>query len=191
LIYTVLSTWKAARALLALRINERINPLERFMQDIAWQPPHRVSGTAIFMTSTSQGTPATLLHNLEHNQVLHERVILLTVSTADTPFVKPEDRIGVTPLEQGFYRMVLRYGFAEQPDVPAALKTAQESGFPFRMAPTTFFLGIETLIPTNRRGMALWRERLFIITARNAVRATSVFRIPPERVVEIGIQVEL
>jgi KUP system potassium uptake protein len=191
LIYTVLSTWKAGRALLASRINERIYPLERFMQDITWQPPTRVPGTAIFMTSLSQGTPPTLLHNLEHNQVLHERVILLTVVTSDAPYVNAEDRVQVEPLQQGFYRVSLRYGFAEQPDVPAALLEVSKSAIPFRMNRATFFLGIETLLPTRRPGMALWRERLFVITARNAVRATSFFRIPPERVVEIGIQVEL
>ena len=191
LIYTVLSTWKAGRALLASRINERIYPFDRFMQDIKWQPPPRVSGTAIFMASTSQGTPPTLLHNLEHNQVLHERVILLTVMTSDMPYVNPADRVRIQPLEEGFYRVTLHYGFAEQPDVPGALKEAAKNGFPFRMSRTTFFLGIETLIPTKRPGMALWRERLFVFTARNAVRATSFFRIPPERVVEIGIQVEL
>jgi len=191
LIYTVLSTWNAGRSLLAARINERIYPFERFMQDIRWQPPPRVHGTAIFMTSSSQGTPPTLLHNLEHNQILHERVILLTVTTADAPYVKPDKRVRVEPLEEGFYRMFVQYGFAEQPDVPAALRKAQEGGFPFRMNRTTFFLGIETLLPTKRPGMALWRERLFIFTSRNAVRATSFFRIPPERVVEIGIQVEL
>jgi KUP system potassium uptake protein len=191
LIYTVLSTWKAGRALLAARINERIYPLERFMQDIIWQPPLRVPGTAVFMTSLDTGTPPTLLHNLEHNQVLHERVILLTVMTSDTPYVKAADRIQIEPLQQGFYRMTVRYGFAEQPDVPAALREAQKNGFPIRMNRTTFFLGIETLLPTSRPGMALWRERLFVFTARNAVRATSFFRIPPERVVEIGIQVEL
>jgi KUP system potassium uptake protein len=191
LLYTVLSTWKAGRAVLASRINERIYPLDRFMQDIAWQPPTRVSGTAVFMTSLEQGTPPILLHNLEHNQVLHERVILLTVVTSDTPYVDPGDRMQVETLQQGFYRMILRYGFAEQPDVPAALREAQKNGLPIRFNRTTFFLGIETLLPTERPGMALWRERLFIFTARNAVRATSFFRIPPERVVEIGIQVEL
>jgi KUP system potassium uptake protein len=191
LIYTVLSTWKAGRSVLASRINERIYPLERFMQDISWQPPLRVPGTAVFMTSLDKGTPPTLLHNLEHNQVLHERVILLTVVTSDTPYVDPGDRVQVETLQQGFYRMILRYGFAEQPDVPAALREAQKNGLPIRFNRTTFFLGIETLLPTDRPGMALWRERLFIFTARNAVRATSFFRIPPERVVEIGIQVEL
>jgi KUP system potassium uptake protein len=191
LIYTVLSTWKAGRSVLASRINERIYPFERFMQDISWQPPLRVPGTAVFMTSLDKGTPPILLHNLEHNQVLHERVILLTVMTSDTPYVDPGDRMQVETLQQGFYRMILRYGFAEQPDVPAALREAQKNGLPIRFNRTTFFLGIETLLPTERPGMALWRERLFIFTARNAVRATSFFRIPPERVVEIGIQVEL
>jgi KUP system potassium uptake protein len=191
LIYTVMSTWKTGRTVLASRINERIYPLERFMQDIAWQPPLRVPGTAVFMTSLDTGTPPTLLHNLEHNQVLHERVILLTVVTSDTPYVDPGERVHVEMLQQGFYRMILRYGFAEQPDVPAALRESQKNGLPIRFNRTTFFLGIETLLPTERPGMALWRERLFIFTARNAVRATSFFRIPPERVVEIGIQVEL
>lgn len=191
LIYTVLSTWKAGRALLAQRINERVYPLDRFMQDIAWMPPLRVPGTAVFMTSLTQGTPPTLLHNLDHNQVLHERVILLTVVTSDAPYVNPDERMQLEPLQSGFYRMTIRYGFAEQPDIPAALRQAAAGGFQLRMNRTTFFLGIETLIPTPRPGMALWRERLFVFTARNAVRATSFFRIPPERVVEIGIQVEL
>jgi KUP system potassium uptake protein len=191
LIYLVLSTWKDGRALLASRINERIYPFDRFMQDITLQPPVRVPGTAVFMTSLGQGTPLTLLHNLDHNQVLHERVILLTVVTSDAPYVKPEERMQLEPLPHGFYRMTLRYGFAEQPDIPEALREAATRGFQFKMNRTTFFLGIETLLATERRGMALWRERLFVFTARNAVRATSFFRIPPERVVEIGIQVEL
>jgi KUP system potassium uptake protein len=191
LVYTGLSTWKQGRALLASRLRERMYPFEQFLKDIAERPPQRVEGTAIFMTSNLQGTPATLLHNLQHNKVLHERVILLTVVTNDVPHVPPDERIEVMPLGQGFFRLTLRYGFMEEPDVPAALMEASQRGFPVNLAETTFFLGVETLLATSRPGMPLWRERLFVWIARNAVRANAFFKIPPERVVELGMQVEL
>jgi KUP system potassium uptake protein len=191
LVYTVLSTWKSGRALLASRMRERLYPFDRFLQDIGAYPPQRVPGTAIFMTSNLQGTPPTLLHNLQHNKVLHERVILLTVVTNDVPYVAPDDRVQVEPLGQGFYRMTLRYGFMEEPDVPEALREASARGFVIDLAETTFFLGVETLLATRRPGLPLWRERLFVLIARNAVRANAFFKIPPERVVELGMQVEL
>jgi len=190
-VYTGLSTWKAGRALLASRLRERMYPFEQFLADIAARPPQRVAGTAIFMTSNLQGTPTTLLHNLHHNKVLHERVILLTVVTNDVPHVIPEERATVGALGQGFFRLTLRYGFMEEPDVPAALIEASKRDFPLVMADTTFFLGVETLLATKRPGMPLWRERLFVWLARNAVRANTFFKIPPERVVELGMQVEL
>jgi KUP system potassium uptake protein len=190
-VYTGLSTWKNGRALLASRLRERMYPFEQFLKDMAQRPPQRVAGTAIFMTSNLQGTPATLLHNLQHNKVLHERVILLTVVTIDVPHVPPEERSEVLPLGQGFFRLTLRYGFMEEPDVPAALLEASQRGFPVDLGDTTFFLGVETLLATSRPGMPLWRERLFVWIARNAVRANSFFKIPPERVVELGMQVEL
>ncbi len=190
IVYTGLSTWKRGRALLAERMRERLYPFDRFMHDIEAYPPLRVTGTAIFMTSNLQGTPPTLLHNLQHNKVLHERVILLTVVTNDVPHVTPEDRTKVDPLGQGFYRLTLRYGFMEEPDVPDALREASERGFPIDLADTTFFLGVETLLATRRPGLPLWRERLFVLIARNAVRANAFFKIPPERVVELGMQVE-
>ena len=191
LLYVLLSTWKKGRAILAGRLRERLYPFDRFLQDITAQPPHRVSGTAVFMTSNLIGTPPTLLHNLEHNRVLHEQVILLTVVTSNVPHVPDADRLGVEPLGQGFYRVTLRYGFMEEPDVPAALAATTEQGLPVVHDHTTFFLGVETLLSTNRQGMARWRERLFAVMSRNAVRATSFFRIPPERVVELGMQIEL
>jgi KUP system potassium uptake protein len=153
--------------------------------------PARVPGTAVFMTSNLTGTPPTLLHNLHHNHVLHERVILLTVVTSDAPYVSDEDRFDLVAIGSGFFRVTLRYGFMEDPDVPAALTDAAKRGFPFEPAGTTFFLGLETLLSTARRGMPRWRERLFAVMSRNAVRATSFFRIPPERVVELGMQIEL
>ncbi len=191
IVYTGLSTWKRGRALLAARMRERLYPFDRFLQDIEAYPPQRVTGTAIFMTSNLQGTPPTLLHNLQHNKVLHERVLLLTVVTSDVPHVGPDQRSEVTPLGQGFYRLTLRYGFMEEPDVPDALRETSERGFPIDLADTTFFLGVETLLATRRPGLPLWRERLFVLIARNAVRANSFFKIPPDRVVELGMQVEL
>jgi KUP system potassium uptake protein len=190
-LYLLLSTWKKGRGLLASRLRERLYPFDRFMQDITGQPPHRVPGTAVFMTSNLIGTPPTLLHNLEHNQVLHELVVLLTVVTSDAPHVEDDARLTVETLGQGFYRLTLRYGFMEDPDVPAALERAAMQGLPLDAAKTTFFLGVETLLATEREGMARWRERLFAVMSRNAVRATSFFRIPPERVVELGMQIEL
>jgi KUP system potassium uptake protein len=190
-IYTALSTWKRGRALLASRMRERMYPFDQFLQDITAHPPARVRGTAIFMTSNLVGTPATLLHNLQHNKVLHDRVVLLTVVTDDVPHVPVEQRTGVVPLGQGFFRLTLRYGFMEDPDVPAALVEASERGFAVDLDDTTFFLGVETLLATRRPGMPLWRERLFVWIARNAVRANTFFKIPPERVVELGMQVEL
>jgi KUP system potassium uptake protein len=190
-LYTAFSTWKRGRALLASRLQERMYPFPQFLEDIAAFPPLRVPGTAIFMTSNLQGTPATLLHNLHHNKVLHDRVILLTVVTRDVPHVPVDDRAEVAPLGQGFYRLTLRYGFMEEPDVPEALVEAAKRGFPIALDDTTFFLGVETLLATGRPGLPLWREKLFVLIARNAVRANSFFKIPPDRVVELGMQVEL
>jgi KUP system potassium uptake protein len=190
-LYLLLSTWKKGRALLASRLRERLYPFDRFMQDITRVPPHRVPGTAVFMTSNLIGTPPTLLHNLEHNQVLHDRVVLLTVVTSGAPHVEDTDRLSVETLGQGFYRVTLRYGFMEEPDVPAALALGAGHGLPLDATKMTFFLGVETLLATERKGMVRWRERLFAVMSRNAVRATSFFRIPPERVVELGMQIEL
>ena len=191
ILYACLSTWKSGRALLASRLRERLYPFDRFLADIAARPPHRVPGTAVFMTSNLVGTPPTLLHNLEHNQVLHQRVVLLTVVTSTVPYVPAEERFEQEALGAGFVRVTLRYGFMEEPDVPAALTAAGLQGFEFDVSQTTFFVGLETLLSTARKGMTRWRERLFAIMSRNAVRATSFFRIPPERVVELGMQIEL
>jgi KUP system potassium uptake protein len=190
-IYLLLSTWKKGRALLASRMRERLYSFDTFLADIRRTPPRRVPGTAVFMTGNLSGTPPTLLHNLEHNHILHERVILLTVVTNDVPHVDAADRIQVEPLGQGFFRCTLHYGFMEEPDVPEALAHLVEHGIPLEMEQVTYFLGVETLLSTERKGMARWRERLFAVMSRNAQRATTFFRIPPERVVELGIQIEL
>ena len=191
IIYVLLSTWKQGRALLAVRFRERLYPLDQFLADIAANPPHRVSGTAVFMTSNGDGTPPTLLHNLHHNKILHERIILLTVATTDGPVVAAEDRLTVTPLQQGFFRVRACYGFTETPAVPAVLEQVLLAGQQMVAADITYFLGTETLLATDRPGLPLWRERLFVLMSRNALRATTFFGIPPERVVELGMQVEL
>jgi KUP system potassium uptake protein len=191
IVFTALSTWKQGRALLGRRLAQRMYPFDRFLKEIAADPPYRVPGTAVFMTSNLQGTPLTLVHNLEHNRVLHERVILLTVTTRDVPYVPDTERSELEPIGQGFFRVTLRYGFMQEPDVRAALLAAATPDFPIDLDRTTFFLGIETLLESKDPGMPLWKERLFAFMSRNAVRATSFFNIPPQRVVEIGIQVEL
>jgi KUP system potassium uptake protein len=190
-VYTLLSTWKRGRALLASRMRERLYPFDQFLRDIEAYPPQRVTGTAVFMTSNLTGTPPTLLHNLQHNKVLHERVILLTVVTSDIPYVAANKRTEIETLGHGFYRLTVRYGFMEEPDVPDALARASSQGFKIDLDETTFFLGLETLLATRRPGLPLWRERLFVLIARNAVRANAFFKIPPDRVVELGMQVEL
>ncbi|RYZ35576.1 MAG: potassium transporter Kup, partial [Myxococcaceae bacterium] len=154
-------------------------------------PPVRVPGTAIFMTGNPEGTPPALLHNLKHNKVLHEQVVLLTIIPEEIPHVAGVERVEVEPLEQGFVRVVARYGFMENPSIPDVLKRCREKGLQFQLMGTSFFLGRETLIPTKKRAMAGWREALFSWMSRNARSATAYFRIPPNRVVELGSQVEL
>jgi KUP system potassium uptake protein len=145
----------------------------------------------IGMNSSAEGVPPALLHNLKHNRVLHERVILLTVKIADVPYVEEDTRIRLEPLGEGFHRLVIKYGFMQEPDVPAALKRVADCGPEFRMMDTSFFLSRQTLIASERPGMALWREKLFAWMLRNAESAMEFFRLPSNRVVELGSQVEI
>jgi KUP system potassium uptake protein len=151
-----------------------------------------VPGTAVFMTAQPRGTPAALAHNLQFNKVMHEHVVILMVVTRPVPHVTGDERMAIRPFGNGVFELTLRYGFMEDPDVPAALARAHEQqGLVLDEDDVTYFLGRETLIATKTPGMALWRERLFVLMARNAVRAIAYFRLPPERVVELGVQVEL
>jgi KUP system potassium uptake protein len=143
------------------------------------------------MTAQPTGTPPALAHNMRYNKVLHENVVVLTVSTAQVPHVPPKDRVSVEPLGGGLFNVRVQYGFMEDPDVPEALLQARHQGLPVDLDDVTYFLGRETIIVTARKGMAVWREKLFVLMARNAVRATAFFRLPPERVVELGVQVEM
>lgn len=190
LIFTMLTTWSRGRALMRQSMAEGTIPFEIFAKS-AHSSAQRVPGTAIFMASTSSGVPSALLHNIKHNKVLHERVIVLTVSIQDVPFVAEERRSSCQDLGQGFYRVALNYGFLEETDVPTALKTVNMCGEPFDMMKTSFFLSRQTLIAASKPGMAIWREKLFAWMLRNAASAMSFFRLPSNRVVELGSQVEI
>jgi KUP system potassium uptake protein len=191
LLFTLMTTWKTGRKIVAERLTARAVPLEEFLAQVAESRPARVSGTAVFMTAQPRGTPPALAHNLRYNKVLHEHVITLMVTTQPVPYVPDERRITVRALGQGIFDVVVRYGFMEDPNVPAALVLARDYGLELDDEDVTFFLGRETLIVTRTPGMSMWRERLFVLISRNAVRATAFFRLPPERVVELGVQVEL
>jgi KUP system potassium uptake protein len=190
-VFTLMSTWQAGRALLGKRMRETILPLDDFLGNIALHPPQRVPGTAVFLYRNPNGTPPALLHNLKHNHVLHAQVVVLFVETAEVPHVDPAERVETTRLDEGFFRMIVRFGFMEDPVVPPVLATVRVPGLDLAPLKTTFFLGRETLIPTERPGMALWREKLFTIMARNARSAASFFKLPPNRVIELGAQIEL
>jgi KUP system potassium uptake protein len=191
LLFTLMTTWKTGRRLVAERLTARAVPLDDFIASVAATQPIRVPGTAVFMTAQPTGTPPALAHNLRYNKVLHDHVIILTVTTAQSPHLGGTDRISVEPLGHGLYNVRLQYGFMEDPDVPVALLEARAHGLPLDPDDVTYFLGRETLIVTGERGMARWREKLFVLMSRNALRATAFFRLPTERVVELGVQVEM
>ncbi|MFN3424960.1 MAG: potassium transporter Kup [Novosphingobium meiothermophilum] len=189
-IFTLLTTWSRGRALMRANMAEGTIPLEVFTKS-AHSSAARVSGTAIFMASTSSGVPSALLHNIKHNKVLHERVVILTVSIEDVPYVEESERYSVKDFGNGFYRLTLRFGFLEETDVPAALKRVDMCGEPFNMMKTSFFLSRQTLLPSDKPGMALWREKLFAWMLRNAASAMEFFRLPTNRVVELGSQLKI
>jgi KUP system potassium uptake protein len=188
--FTLLTTWNKGRRLMRLRMTEAALPLNVFAKS-AHGSAARVPGTAIFMASSNVGVPSALLHNIKHNKVLHERVVVLTVEVADVPYVEASERYEVMDLGQGFYRLTLRYGFMEETDIPAALAHTQICGAPFEMMKTSFFLSRQTLLPADKPGMAIWREKLFSWMMRNAASAMEFFRLPTNRVVELGSQLEI
>jgi KUP system potassium uptake protein len=188
--FTLLTTWAKGRKLMIDRMNEASLPMEIFIKSAA-PSAARVPGTAVFMTSTASGVPHALLHNLKHNKVLHERIILLTVRIEDVPYVMREKRIEQKDYGSGFYRVVLRYGFMEEVDVPTALAQLEGCGPQCKMMDTSFFLARQTLLASSRPGMAIWREKLFAWMLRNAESAMEFFKLPTNRVVELGSQVEI
>ena len=189
-IFTLLTSWSRGRVLMRQNMAEGSIPIEVFARS-AHSSAARVAGTAVFMASSSSGVPSALLHNIKHNKVLHDRVVILTVAIQDVPYVEADERYSVKDLGQGFYRVVLRFGFLEETDVPAALKGVTMCGEPFEMMKTSFFLSRQTLIASAKPGMAIWREKLFAWMLRNAASAMEFFRLPSNRVVELGSQVEI
>ena len=190
-IFILLSSWKKGRSLLLARQTTDDIQLEPFLESMMAHPPTRVSGTAVFLTTNRLTVPHALFHNLIHNKVLHERVIFLTVLTEEVPIVPEIDRVELQELGYGAWRMMVRYGFKDEPDIPHALELCAPLGLEFHMMETSFFLNRETLIPSKLPGMAMWRESLFAWMSRSAESAMEFFKIPPNRVIELGTQVEI
>jgi KUP system potassium uptake protein len=189
-IFILLTTWSRGRLLMRERMREAAMPVKVFINSAA-NSAVRVPGTAVFMTSTADGVPHALLHNLKHNKVLHERIILLTVKISNSPYVPLEKRCSLDDMGQGFHRMILKYGFMEEPNIPVALSSVTSCGPAFKMLDTSFFLARQTLLASSRPGMALWREKLFAWMLQNSESAMEFFRLPTNRVVELGSQVEI
>jgi KUP system potassium uptake protein len=190
-LFTLMTTWKTGRLLLWRRVRDTTLPTEQFLSSLERREPMRVKGTAVYLAGNSDGVPLALLHNLKHNKVLHERVVFLTILVDDSPHVTGNDRLGVEELGYGVWRVKARFGFMEEPDVPDVLRRCAVLDLKFKEHETTFFLSRETIIPSKRSGMMMWRERLFAIMSRNAQSATAFFRLPASRVVELGMQVEI
>ncbi|MBZ0068510.1 MAG: potassium transporter Kup [Thiobacillus sp.] len=190
MIFTLLVTWKRGREIVMQRLSEKALPLVPFVENIQAYPPTSVSGTAVFMTADANGVPPALLHNLKHNKVLHERVVILNVRYAEVPYVAADRRLEMTKLAEGFYHVVIRYGFMDNIDIPMALAECP-CGMKFDLMDTTFFFSRENLIPTHGKGMSIWREHIFAAMARNAASPMSFFQIPANRVVELGAQLEI
>ena len=174
-----------------LRLADSYLPCELFLEDMKNYKPHRVAGTSVFLSGNPTGTPIALLHNLKHNKVLHKQIILLTILYKETPYVDAPDRIRVEKLENDCLRITGNYGFMEQPNIPQLLDSAREAGMKIEEGDITFFLSRETIISTMKPTMVYWRKRLFSAMSRNAQSATTFFDLPPSRVVELGMQVEL
>lgn len=192
IVYTLISTWRQGRTTLDYKLRESARSQDEFLARIDQDPPIRVSGTAVFMTGRKTGSSPMLLHHLEHNQVLHELVILLTVVTNAVPRVPASERLEVVKLRPGIYRVFAYYGFMQSPNVPVALRECERHGLDVDLDKTTYYLGWKTLIPSRETlGMPYWRKALFSFLSRNAVRATAFYAIPPERVIEIGVYIEL
>lgn len=191
-IFTLMITWQQGRQLLIQRIHKETESFQDFLQRIVTDPPVRVSGTAVFLTIHQHDTPPALLYQLIHNKALHEQVVLVTVITEEVPRVPAAERLEVMELSSGFHRIIVHYGFMQSPNVPVALRACETLGLKIDLDTTTYYLSRASLIPTDERpGMALWRDRLFAFMSRNSAWPTAFYHLPPEHVIELGIQVEL
>ncbi len=187
--FTVLTTWKKGRKLLFDEISRQSVPIQLVLDDA--DNINHVPGTAIFLTSIGEGAPSALLHNIKHNQVLHERNILLTVIVEDKPYVTSGNRLLVDDMGKNFYRVRVFYGFMEMPDLPEALKLCTTWGLPLDMMSTSFFISRAMIVSSPNPGMTKWRERLFLVLSKNAMNAADFFKIPTNRVIEMGTRIEI
>jgi KUP system potassium uptake protein len=190
-VFVLMTTWKRGREILGARLQGEALHLDAFIEALLAGMPTRVQGTAVFMNADPNGVPHALLHNLMHNKVLHERIVLVSVQVFDVPYVPEIDRVEVHKLKGDFYRVIVQYGFKDEPDIPAALALCADAGLKLELLDTSFFLGRETLIPRFGSEMSFWRTKLFIAMFRNAGSATAFFKIPSNRVVELGTQIVL
>jgi KUP system potassium uptake protein len=190
-LFLIMSTWVRGSQILTEKTRRDSVPLADLTEMLRARAPHRVPGTAIFLTSDPEMAPVALMHNLKHNKVLHEKNVILTVRTADAPRVAPEDRLQITAAGDDFKKLVLTYGFMESPNVPKALNLCKKKGLKFDIMSTSFFLGRRSVVPTANRGMPLWQDKLYIFLLKNAANPTDFFHIPPGRVVELGAQVKV
>ena len=190
-VFALLSSWKRGRFLLAQKLQQDSMPLDAFIKSLSYGGPHRVEGTGVFLTPNPDSVPRAMLHNLLHNKVLHQRVLLLNVKVKDVPHVPEVEQIEVTHLDQGFHRVVVNYGFKDDPNIPLVLERCGDFDLPYHPMETSFFLGRETIVPRRMPSMPVWRQILFVWMFRNADTATAFFKIPTNRVVELGTQVEL
>jgi KUP system potassium uptake protein len=193
IVFTAMTTWRQGRSILFNRLRASSVPLKPFLDSLFVDPPQRVPGTAVFLTATPEATPHALLHNLNHNKVLHERVVFLTADVTEEPWVTFDKRVSITKLGHGCWRMNVRYGFMNEPDIAHTLEIASSLGLEFEMMSTSFFLSRETVVPVSElpSGMAFWREKLFAMMARNAGNAADYFKLPTNRVIELGTKVEI
>ena len=191
IVFLLMSTWKRGGQMLTERTSGEAIELESFIDALLVSMPSRVPGNAVFMTSNNERVPNAMLHNLMHNKVLHERVLVVSVQVFDVPYVPEIDRVEIHKLKGDFYRVNVQYGFKDEPDIPAALALCESQGLPINMMETSFFLGRATLVPKHGSEMVFWREKLFVFMFRNASSATSFYKIPTNRVVELGTQVVL
>jgi KUP system potassium uptake protein len=190
-LFTVMMTWKRGRELVFENLQKHAIPLDDFLQSLFVAPPARVDGTAIFLRGESDGVPHALLHNLSHNKVLHERVVFLTVHIMEEPYVPQKEQAKVTALGHNCYQVNVSYGFKDEPNIPAVLDQCSELGLTFEMMETSFFIARQTIISTPGAGMQPWREHLYVAMSRNARGAADYYQVPPNRVIELGTQVEI
>ena len=190
-VYLLMTTWQEGRKVLYKKLKDRSMSIENFCQQLLRQPPLRVSGTAIYMAGDPWGVPVPLLHNLKHNKVLHERIAILTIKTKEIPFVAKKDRVDIQEIIPNFYRVICYYGFMETPKMKHILDACRAQDIHFNVHETTFVLGRETILPSRDPAMSIFKEQIFAIMSKNAQRPTAFFKIPPNQVIEVGIQVEI